>query len=341
MTNEEKPEATEESYLVGSNENGTRIDLFLNQTLDWNSRSRIKEAVKLGTIIVNNEKVKPSYKVKEGDQILVHSEPPPPEDYLLPEDIPLDIIHEDASILVVNKQAFIPVHPGAGHRTGTLSNALAFHFQQLSDVAGPLRPGIVHRLDRDTTGALCVAKTNRAHYSISSQFHDCEVSKNYTAIAEGVMEFDEYVVDEPIGRHPKNPIKMAVVERGRASYTRFEIVERFNNFTLVRCFPRTGRTHQIRVHLEKLGHPIACDRLYGHRHRISYGDIASLGPDDPANRKLMDRQALHATTLGFSHPLTGEQVSFDAPLAPDMQAFLDALYETKRGTSEGRDSKKR
>ncbi len=340
MSNEEKPQIQGENHVVGPLDDGTRLDLYLNEVLDWNSRSRIKEAVKLGTIVVNRERVKPSYKVKEGDSVDVHSEPPPPEDFLLAEDIPLDIIHEDASILVINKQPFIPVHPGAGHRTGTLANAFAFHFQNLSDVAGPLRPGIVHRLDRDTTGLLCVAKTNRAHYSMTSQFHDREVEKTYIAIAEGVMEFDEYVVDKPIGRHPKNPIKMAIVERGRASFTRFEIAERFNNFTLVRCFPKSGRTHQIRVHLESLGHPIACDRLYGRRHRISYGDLASLGAHDPANRKLMERQALHAATLCFSHPLTGERVTYEAPLAPDMQAFEDALYETKRGTSQGRESRK-
>ncbi len=332
MSNEEKPEVQGESFLVTALEAGTRVDLFLNERLDWNSRGRIKEGIKLGSIKVNREVVKPSYKIREGDQVDVLSEPPPPEDFLLPEDLPLEILHEDASILVINKEPFIPVHPGAGHRTGTLANAFAHHFQQLSDVAGPLRPGIVHRLDRDTTGVLCVAKTNRAHYSMTSQFHDREVSKTYTAIAEGVMEFDEYVVDKPIGRHPKNPIKMAIVEHGRASYTRFEVVERFNNFTLVRCFPKSGRTHQIRVHLESLKHPIACDRLYGRRHRITFGDLASLAAGDPANRKLLDRQALHATTLGFTHPLTGESVVYEAPLASDMQAFLDALRETKRGS---------
>ena len=204
------------NLTVATVDDGTRLDVYINTVLGWNSRGKIKELIKLGVIHVNDEAVKPSHRIRSGDRVVVHAEPPPPPDHLLAEDIPLDVLYEDATMLVIDKAPFMPVHPGAGRRTGTLANALAGRFERLSAVGGPLRPGIVHRLDRDTTGALCVAKTDRAHYSITSQFHDRTVGKTYVAIAEGVLEYDEYVVDEPIGRHPNNPIKMAVVEGGRA-----------------------------------------------------------------------------------------------------------------------------
>ncbi len=320
-----------EERVVGPLEAGLRLDVYLNRELDWNSRARIKEAVKLGAIRLNGEEVKPSYKLRAGDRVSVGAEPPPPDDWLPPEDIPLRIIHEDPSILVIDKDPFIAVHPGAGMRTGTLANAFAHHFDELSDVGGPQRPGIVHRLDRDTTGVLVVAKSNRAHYSLTGQFHDRTVSKTYLAIVEGVPEFDEYVVDRPMGKHPGNPLKMKLRDDGRPSMTRFETVERFDGFGLVRCHPRSGRTHQIRVHLESLGHPIVCDRHYGRRTRIGYGELAGLSAGDPQDRRLLERQALHAARLELDHPMTGERMIFEAPLPADMQGLLDALRETRRG----------
>lgn len=326
----------EQILTVATVDDGTRLDVYINTTLGWNSRGKIKELIKLGVVRVNDDVVKPSFRVRAGDSVAVHSEPPPPPDHLLAEDIPLDVIYEDATLIVIDKAPFMPVHPGAGRRTGTIANALAHRFERLSGVGGPLRPGIVHRLDRDTTGALCVAKTDRAHYSITSQFHDRTVSKTYLALAEGVMEYDEYAVDEPIGRHPHNPIKMAVVEGGRPSSTRFEVIDRFDGFTWVRCFPKTGRTHQIRVHLLHLGHPIVCDRLYGRRTRLTLGELAALGPDDPDDRMLLERQALHAHTLALFHPLRGERVEFEAPLASDIQEVLNALRDTRRADGQGR-----
>lgn len=322
-----------EILTVATVDDGARLDVYINTALQWNSRGKIKELIKLGVIRVNDAVVKPSHRISAGDLVAVHAEPPPPPDHLVPEDIPLTVVYEDATLLILDKAPFMSVHPGAGRRTGTLANALAHRFAQLSSVGGPLRPGIVHRLDRDTTGALCVAKTDRAHYSITSQFHDRTVSKTYLAIAEGVLEYDEYQVDEPIGKHPNNPVKMAVVESGRASSTRFEVIERFDGFTWVRCFPKTGRTHQIRVHLAHLGYPIVCDRLYGRRTRMTLGELAHLGPDHPDDRTLLERQALHAHTLALFHPLKGERIEFEAPLAADMQALLDALRETRRATS--------
>lgn len=311
---------------------GQRLDVWVNERAGWNSRARVKEAIKLGTLLVNDDRTKPSYRLREADRIELSAAPPPDDDHLEPEEMPLDIVYEDASIILINKAPFIAVHPGAGHRTGTLVNGLAHHFRELSDVGGPQRPGIVHRLDRETSGVICVAKSNRSHFAITSQFQARTVSKTYLAIVEGVMEFDEYKVDEPIGRHPAQPTKMAVTPGGRSAFTRFEVVERLDGFTLVHCYPRTGRTHQIRVHLAHAGHPILCDKLYGRRNRISWGEIAHLGPQDPEGKQnLLDRQALHAFTLEFDHPLSGKRVSFEAPVTPDIAETLEALRRAKRG----------
>jgi 23S rRNA pseudouridine1911/1915/1917 synthase len=319
-------------FEIGDGDAGARLDVWINESAGWNSRARVKEAIKLGTLLVNEDRTKPSYRLRSGDRIELSAAPPPDDDHLEPEEMPLDILFEDPSIVILNKAPFVAVHPGAGHRTGTLVNGLAHHFRELSDVGGPQRPGIVHRLDRETSGAICVAKSNRAHFAITSQFQARTVSKTYLAIAEGVMEFDEYKVDEPIGRHPAQPTKMAVTPGGRSAFTRFEVVERLDGFTLVRCYPRSGRTHQIRVHLAFVGHPILCDKLYGRRNRISWGEIAHLSPRDPeGNKNLLDRQALHAFTLEFDHPLSGERVAFEAPVTSDIAETLDALRQAKRG----------
>ncbi|MCB1281367.1 MAG: RluA family pseudouridine synthase [Salinibacterium sp.] len=322
-------------FLAESHDAGQRLDVWINGRTGWGSRAAIQEAIKLGSILVNGAPVKPSHRLRDGDRVEVHGTPPAPLDHLLAEDIPLAVIHEDSSMIVLDKAPHIPVHPGAGRRTGTLANALAFRFQQLSDVSGPMRPGIVHRLDRDTTGVICVARTNRAHYSLTTQFHERSVEKTYLAIAEGVLEFDEYLVEKAIGRHPNNPIKMTCREDGRASSTRFEVLERFDNFSFVRCRPKSGRTHQIRVHLASLGHPILCDHLYGRRGRISLGEIVPMTPEDPRDRTLLSRQALHAANLCLYHPLKGERMTFEAPLHQDMSDVLDALRESRRGPATG------
>lgn len=317
-------------FAAAESEIGSRIDRFLNESCGWNSRSRIKDLIKLGAVTVNGATTKPSYRLRAGDEVVVTDLPPNPSE-LHPEDIPLDVIFEDTSMIVLNKQPYLAVHPSASLRTGTLTNGLARHFSQLSDVNGDQRPGIVHRLDKDTTGVLCVARTNRAHFALASQFQDRVVKKVYEAIVEGVMEYDESIVDEPIGRCANHKSKMRIDAEGRESYTRFEVIERFNSFTHVRCFPRTGRTHQIRVHLAHLGHSICCDRLYGRRSNMSLGQIQALAPDAPEDRVLLDRQALHARQLRLYHPMKGRLMEFDAPLHDDMQSVLDALRECRLG----------
>lgn len=318
------------NFVAGPEDEGARIDRFLNESCGWNSRSRIKDLIKVGAVTVNGITTKPAYRLHEGDAIVVTDLPPNPSE-LHPEDLPLDILFEDTSMIVLNKQPYMAVHPGNAIRTGTLANALAHHFSQLSDVNGVQRPGIVHRLDKDTSGVMCVAKTNRAHFAIAGQFQDRVVTKTYEAIVEGVMEFDESIVDEPIGRCPNHKSKMQVDPEGRASYTRFEVLERFNTCTHVRCFPKTGRTHQIRVHLAHLGHPVCCDKLYGRRSHLSLGQIQALAPDAPEDQVLLDRQALHARHLTLFHPMKGTQLDFEAPLHEDMQSVLDALRDCRLG----------
>ncbi len=321
------------NFVVGPDDEGSRIDRFLNDVCGWNSRSRIKDLIKIGAVTVNGVTTKPAYRLSDQDAVVVEDLPPNPSE-LHPEDLPLEILFEDTSMIVLNKGPYMAVHPGNAIRTGTLANALAFHFSQLSDVNGEQRPGIVHRLDKDTTGVLCVARTNRSHFAIAGQFQDRVVTKTYEAIVEGVMEFDESIVDEPIGRSPNHKSKMCIDSEGRASYTRFEVLERFNTCTHVRCFPKTGRTHQIRVHLAHLGHPICCDKLYGRRSNLSLGQIQALAPDAPEDRVLLDRQALHARQLTLFHPMKGTELTFEAPLHNDMQSVLDALRDCRLGVAD-------
>ena len=326
--------ANPELLIVGEDEDGKRLDVFVNQRVPGHSRSRVKELIKLGAISVNTASQKPSYRIRNGDRVEVSAEDPP-GDRLVPEAIALDIIHEDASMIAIDKPAYLAVHPGAGHRTGTLANAFAHHFAQLSNVGGDLRPGIVHRLDRDTTGIMLVAKTNRAHYAISSQFQARTVEKTYYAITEGVMEFDEEIVDRPIARHSSIIHRMTIADGGRPSTTRFEVIERFDSFTFVRCRPKTGRTHQIRVHLASLGHPILCDRVYGRRRYVTPSDIATTASGEGEER-LLDRQALHAGEITIDHPMSAERRSFEAPLPKDIESVLTVLRTHRRRKGNGK-----
>lgn len=255
-----------------------------------------------------------------------------------PQNIPLDILHEDDAIVVVNKPAGMVVHPAKGHWDGTLAAALAYHFQSLSGRGGPTRPGIVHRLDRDTTGVILVAKTDAAHDALAAQFKARTVEKQYLAIVAGVPNWDQDVISAPIGDHPTQREKKAVRadhESSREAVTHYEVVERFQGYALVRARPKTGRTHQIRIHLAHAGHPVLCDRLYAGRNPKKLTELELIPRDrlrhDTASadastaEPLLARHALHAHRLALAHPTTGERLQFEAPLAADMEATLAAL----------------
>jgi 23S rRNA pseudouridine1911/1915/1917 synthase len=254
-----------------------------------------------------------------------------------PEEIPLDILYEDEHIIAVNKPPGMVVHPARGHWSGTLASALSFHFQQLSQVGGPTRPGIVHRLDRDTSGVVVVAKTDPMHYALAAQFERRTTEKEYLAITAGVPDRDRDRIDQPIGIHPQQREKMAIRANhstSRDASTFYEVVERFPGHALVRVLPKTGRTHQIRVHLAHIGCPVLCDKLYGGRSQITRGELLRrVGPASAADAQahrtdtdiLLTRQALHAQRIKLAHPATKEPIEFVAPLPADLQAVIEAL----------------
>lgn len=260
---------------------------------------------------------------------------PPPEGPA-PQDIPLAILYEDDWIVVVDKPAGMIVHPAKGHWEGTLASALAHHFGPLSGRGGPTRPGIVHRLDRDTSGVIVVAKNDQAHDALAAQFKSRAVEKEYLAIVAGVPDLDRDVIHEPIGDHPTQREKKAIRREdasAREATTAYEVVERFAGYALVRARPKTGRTHQIRLHLAHIGCPVLCDRLYGGRAKISELELIPrdrIAHDKPAERlareqPLLERQALHAHRLAISHPTSGERIVFEAPLHADMERTLAVL----------------
>jgi 23S rRNA pseudouridine1911/1915/1917 synthase len=259
-----------------------------------------------------------------------------PREGPVPQDIPLDILHEDDAIVVVNKAACMIVHPAKGHWDGTLAGALAHHFGVMSQRGGPTRPGIVHRLDRDTSGAIVVAKNDQAHDALAAQFKARTVEKQYLAIVMGTPEFDRDIINAPIGDHLKEREKKAVRaghSSSREAVTHYEVVERFAGYSLLRARPKTGRTHQIRLHLAHAGYPVLCDRLYAGRNPKKISELELIPRDQlrqdtattTASQPLLERHALHAHRLAFDHPTTGERMQFEAPLATDMELVLQAL----------------
>lgn len=324
------------TFKVSGPEEGQRLDVYLHARLNVHSRTYLKDMVKLGQVTVDGKNVKPSHKVTPGECVIAKVVPRPTDGSILPQEIPLKIIHEDASLLVLDKAADLVVHPGNGRQDGTIANALAFHVGELSDIGGDMRPGIVHRLDRDTTGVMVVAKTNRAHFSLSTQFQERTTRKEYLAIVEGEPELDGDIVNRPLGRSTSDPSKIVVDERsGKQAETRYEVLERFEGFALVRCLPKTGRTHQIRVHLKSIGHPIVCDPTYGRRAKIRLSDIGGAGQADE-DRVLLERQALHAHRLTIFHPLEGEAVTYTSELHDDMEGLLEALRTHRRKARRSR-----
>lgn len=299
-----------------------RLDLYLVAQAPGTSRSAIQRAITGGDITVNGKTVKPSHRLSAGE--LVSGQiPSAPVIDALPENIPLDILYEDAEILVVNKPAGLVTHPGAGATSGTLANALVYHLQQqalqLPRRGGSSRPGIVHRLDVGTSGLLVVAKTDRAHLHLAEQFQARTVQKHYLALVYGVLKTDGGQIEAPIGRDPRSRIKMAIVPEpaGRQSLTLYRVVERLPEFTLLDVEIKTGRTHQIRVHLAHVKHPIVGDTTY------DAGRVNSIKrPQLRAAIARLDRPFLHAARLGFTHPTTGAPIEFTAPLPEDLQNFL-------------------
>jgi 23S rRNA pseudouridine1911/1915/1917 synthase len=324
------------TFVVGPDEQDRRLDVFLHAQLPGNSRSYVKELIKAGLADVDGVSRKPSYKVSEGETIMARVAQRPDPQVLIPQELPLEIIHEDEAICVVNKPPRLVVHPGSGRRDGTLVNGLAYRFKQLSDAGGSLRPGIVHRLDRDTSGVMVVAKTNSAHYLLAEQFQARTTEKTYYAIVEGEPGLDCDRIDSPLGRCRSDPSRIVVdARKGKEAETIWEVIERFSGFTLLLCRPRTGRTHQIRVHLQHIGHPIVCDSTYGKRRRMSLRDLVPCIEGAQEDEVLLDRQALHAYTLSFLHPLDGERHEYRAKLPADMERLLVALRLHRRRTDGG------
>ena len=304
---------------------GERLDAFLARRIPGASRSQIQKAITEGDAAVNDRPSKPAYRLREGDEIAIDLLPPEPLD-ASPEPIDLDIKYEDDDLAVINKPAGMVVHPGAGVRSGTLANALVHHFNQLSRTGGGSRPGIVHRLDAGTSGLIVVARNETAHNNLAEQFMSRTVSKSYKALVYGLLREDEGRLDGPIGRDPRNRVKMAVrAERqGRPALTFFRVVDRFNDFTLLDVNIKTGRTHQIRVHLSHAKHPVVADATYGNGRENSIRDaqvksmVLALG-----------RPFLHAAQLGFLHPTTGEQLNFEAELPDELKKFLAELEKRR------------
>jgi 23S rRNA pseudouridine1911/1915/1917 synthase len=303
---------------------GCRLDVFLAQKFPAYSRVHLRKVINADAVLVNDRRAKAAHKLRTGDRVVIEL-PELPKKSPQPEDIPLDILYEDEWLAAINKPAGMVVHPAKGHWKGTLTSALQYHFDKLSGAGGPTRPGIVHRLDRDTSGVLVVAKTDQAHFALAEQFEQRSAEKEYLAITVGVPDHDRDIIEQPIGIHPYQREKMAIRRdhaTSRPAKTFYEITERFAGFAAIRVLPKTGRTHQIRVHLAHIGCPVLCDKLYSGRDRITRGELQKMNGD---NEVILSRQALHAARLVLAHPATSERLEFVAPLADDMQNVLDLL----------------
>jgi 23S rRNA pseudouridine1911/1915/1917 synthase len=298
---------------------GERLDRYLTRQLPMHSRAYLQQLIAEQQILVNGRTTKPSYHLRAGDRISV-SLPPPKPSGILPQPIPLDVLYEDAYLLVVNKMAGMVVHPSPGNASGTLVNALLAHCPQLSGIGGIERPGIVHRLDKDTSGVIVVAKDDATHRGLARLFAARQVRKRYLAIVQGNIRDAEGVIDAAVGRHPVYRQKMSTHTRvGRQAVTEFRVLERFGLYTLVELQPRTGRTHQIRVHMAVVGHPLLGDPTYGRPQKARQRS--------PLEHQLawFRRQALHAWILGLVHPATGEWLECRAPLPADLEQLLAIL----------------
>lgn len=314
-------------FVAGAGQIPLRVDKFLMNFVENATRNKIQQAAKDGSVFVNDIVVKSNHKVKPKDVVRVLFSHPPYENLLTPENIPLDIVYEDDALLVVNKPAGMVVHPGHGNYSGTLINALIYHFDNLPNNSSN-RPGLVHRIDKDTSGLLVVAKTEEAMTHLAKQFFDKTSQREYVAIVWGNIEDEEGTIEGNIGRHPKNRLQNTVFEgedadKGKHAVTHYKVIERLGYVTLVSCKLETGRTHQIRVHMKYIGHTLFNDERYGGE-KILKGTTFTKYKQFVENCfKVLPRQALHAKTLGFEHPVTGEQMHFETPVPEDIEKCVE------------------
>ena len=295
-------------FIVEEKDKGTRIDKYLSDAIEGKSRSFIQGLIEKDSIKVNGKNPKSNYKLRALDEIEVIL--PEPEVLKVDaEDIPIDIIYEDDDVVVVNKSQGMVVHPAPGNYNGTLVNALLYHCKNLSSINGVIRPGIVHRIDKDTSGVLVIAKNDEAHTFLSEQLKDHSMKREYYALIEGRLKNDSGTIDKPLARSKKDRLKIAIVEDGKRAVTHYEVIERYNGYTLIKCILETGRTHQIRVHMASIGFPLVGDPVYGFKRQ----------------RFKLEGQALHAKTLGFIHPRTKEYMEFTSELPEYFKELLDKL----------------
>lgn len=290
--------------------NNTRIDKVLASSMECKSRSHIQGLIESGNVIVNRKAVKSNYKVKTSDEIVI-TVPEPSQLDIKAENIDIDIVYEDSDIVIVNKSQGMVVHPAPGNYSGTLVNALLYHCKDLSSINGVIRPGIVHRIDKDTSGLLVVAKNDFAHMKLAEQFKEHSITREYIALVEGTMKTMEGTIDAPLGRHPKDRLKFAIVENGKRAVTHYKLIENFSREALVLCRLETGRTHQIRVHMASINHPLVGDPVYGFKKQ----------------RFKSEGQLLHAKTIGFLHPTKNEYMEFTS----DIPEYFEEIIKKLRG----------
>ena len=326
------------TWTITEDESNQRLDAFLVNRCSGLSRAKIQRAIAKGLATVDGKSAKPSLRIVEGQ--VVEFEPPEVQSEApIPEDIPLDILFEDEHVVAINKPPAMVVHPAKGHWAGTLTAALAFHFENLSDLGGVARPGIVHRLDRDTSGVILVAKNNEAHAHLSAQFEQRTIEKTYWSIVSPAPDRDRDRIDQPIGAHPYQREKKAIRHNhstSKSAESFYEVIERFQGFGVVEVRPKTGRTHQIRVHMAHVGCAVLCDRLYSGRAELFVRDVVPTdsqpSTENENDKLLLGRQALHAKKICFTHPVSAERVELEAPVAEDLCTTLDAIRKF-RGTS--------
>jgi len=325
---QEAPQIKEVTFDIKKAFEDRRIDRYLASRLPDYSRTFLQKLVKEGAVLVNGHTVKSSYDIQKGDFISVRV-PVIEESKIVPEDIPIDIVYEDDYLMLINKPYDMVVHPAGRHHCGTVVNALAFHCQNLSQVNGPLKAGIVHRLDRDTSGIMLTIKSDAVHSQIAMQFEKRSVKKEYLAVVEGEVMFDSDEISLPIARHIIDSQKMAVRhDIGKEAVSIYEVVERFRGYTLVKVMPKTGRTHQIRVHMRAIGHPVVADFMYSSQESCYLSDLLQKEREE-GELPIIDRQALHAHRIEFFHPIHNKKMEFEVDPPDDISALVNTLRDVR------------